>query len=62
MTNLTDQEAHEQYDEMLDEVYTPYNIGVLEFNASRVLSELDPIAYATGFNDWCDSEDIEIED
>ena len=59
---LTEHDALERYDEMLDELYTPYNIGVLEFAPSRVLKELDPTAYRTGFNDWLDSEDIELED
>lgn len=55
-------EAHKQYDEWLDEVYTPYNIGYLEWSASQVMKEMDPIAYQTGFNDWCDSENIELEE
>lgn len=59
---ISEDDALTRYDEYLDEIYTPYNIGVLEFAPSRVLKELDPTAYRTGFNDWLDSEDLELED
>lgn len=59
---ISEDDALARYDEHLDEIYTPYNIGVLEFAPSRVLKELDPTAYRTGFNDWLDSEDLELED
>ena len=50
---LTMEEAEEMYEEMIDECYGEINVGVT-FNASRVLRELDPIAYRCGFNDWMD--------
>lgn len=59
---ISETDALARYDENLDEIYTPYNIGVLEFAPSRVLKDLDPTAYRTGFNDWLDSEDLELED
>jgi hypothetical protein len=62
MNNIGEQEALEQYDEWLDECYQPYNIGVLEWTASQILKELDPIAYRTGFNDWLDGEGLELEE
>jgi hypothetical protein len=46
------------YDEMLDELHSPIIIGGIEFDPSRVLKELDPIAYQCGFNDWLDSCDL----
>ena len=39
------------YDDILDEIYEPYKIGCCTFDASRVLIELDPIAYNCGIND-----------
>ena len=42
----------EMYDEMLDEVLGPVTIGSLEYEASRVMREVDPVAYRCGFNDW----------
>jgi len=41
------------YDEMLDDCY-PIKIGNIDFCASRVLKELDEIAYDCGFNDYID--------
>jgi hypothetical protein len=46
------------YDEMLDELHSPIIVGGIEFDPSRVLKELDPIAYQCGFNDWLDSCDL----
>ena len=51
---LTMEEAEEMYEEMIDECYGEVNVGVT-FNASRVLKELDPIAFRCGFNDYMDS-------
>lgn len=49
----------EQYDELLDELYEPYEIGYLTFYASRVLFELDEIAYKDGKSDFADSIELE---
>lgn len=46
------------YDELLDELHSPIIVGGIEFEPSRVLKELDPIAYRCGFNDWLDSCDM----
>lgn len=55
-------EAIAAYEDYLDEVAGPFEIGHLTFDASRVLRELDPIAYRVGFFDWADAEDIETDD
>lgn len=55
-------EAIAAYDEFLNEVDGPFKIGHLTFDASRVLRELDPIAYRVGFFDWADAEDIDTDD
>ena len=39
------------YDAFLDEVYGSFTIGVCTFDASRILAELDPIAYSCGLSD-----------
>lgn len=46
----------EQYDEFLDEFW-PVCIGSLEYAASMVLREVDPIAYRCGLLDYVDSLD-----
>ena len=53
---LTGWELHERYDEVLDEVYEPVTVTGMQYQTSRALRELDPIAYRCGFNDWLDSE------
>lgn len=47
----------ERYNEMLDEIGTT-EIGNISFCPSRVLSELDPIAYSCGFDAFLSSIDV----
>ena len=54
MPYLSMEQAEEMYDDMIDEIYGEVKVGVT-FNASRVLKELDPIAYRCGFSDYVDS-------
>lgn len=49
---LSDNELHERYDEMLDEVYGEF----MNLLASDILKSTDPIAYRVGFSDWIDGE------
>lgn len=53
---LTESELEERYDDYLDEVVGEIEIGSLTYLASRVLQEVDPIAYRVGFSDWMDAE------
>ena len=46
--------SDEEYDEFLDDCYGPFEIGGIKFYASRVLAELDPIAYSCGKYDYED--------
>jgi len=50
-------EALSEYNDMLDDVYGEF-MGYL---ASRILREIDPIAYRVGFHDWLDGEGIDID-
>ena len=56
-TYIDESDAEAQYDDMLDELY-PVQIGGMSFCASRVLKELDPIAYNCGFSDWLDANEL----
>ncbi|MHB8413986.1 MAG: hypothetical protein ACYDB1_01130 [Acidiferrobacteraceae bacterium] len=58
MRYMTEYEAHEQYDEMLDECYPETECAGLKYRTSRALRELDPTAYRCGFMDWCAAEGI----
>lgn len=49
----------ESYEDILDEL-SPVKVGNIEFDASRILENLDPIAYRVGLNDFIDSEGEDI--
>lgn len=56
----TEEQAHDMYDNMLDGVYPTVTIGSLTWDPSRVLKELDPIAYRCGFSDYtADFEEVD---
>lgn len=50
MANRDDLEA--EYDFYFDETYPAVVIGEFTFEASRVIKELDPIAYREGYWDY----------
>lgn len=60
MTKLTEHEAYDLFDEMLDELST-FKIGNLEYPGSQVLKAVDPIAYRNEFIDFLDSRRGEYE-
>tara|TARA_R100000329_G_scaffold146340_1_gene132780 strand:+ start:1068 stop:1232 length:165 start_codon:yes stop_codon:yes gene_type:complete len=52
------EEANRQFDEWFDEITPTVKIGYLEYNASRALRLLDPIAYRTSVYEWeCENEE-----
>jgi len=55
-------DLHDQYDDMLDEIYKE-QIDQVNFIslpcASELLKEHDPVAYRCGYNDFVDSFDFE---
>jgi len=58
---IAETDALQRYDEMLNEIHESVKCGNLEWDMSRVLKEMDPTAYRTGFSDWLDSEGLELE-
>lgn len=52
--------SDERYDKMLDECFSFDSVGgpFAHMAPSRVLAEVDPVAYRCGKNDWMDGEDI----
>lgn len=58
---MDENEAYELYDEWLNDLSGDVEVAGCVFDASRILKELDPIAYQCGFNDWMDAEGIEVE-
>lgn len=59
--SISESDALQRYDEMLDEIHEGVKCGELEWDMSRVLKEMDPTAYQCGFSDWLDSEGLELE-
>lgn len=61
---ITEAEALEMYEEMLDDCEGPVELCGMTYSASHVLREVDPVAYRCGFNDYVDSltdDDIFVE-
>ena len=58
MRYISESDATEQYDNLLDEVYGEITVSGITWDASRILAEMDPTAYWLGMNDWLDSEDL----
>ena len=57
----TTTDAYNSFDEFLDEVFGDATIAGMTYRPSRALLALDPIAYRCGFNDWADSEGIDVD-
>ena len=58
---LDPDDYEDQFDDMLDESGT-VEAGGYSFYPSRILEELDPVAYRCGLNDFVDSLDVEDSD
>lgn len=52
---ISEMDALEQYDQMLDDVYPEVTLGFSSFLPSRILKEMDRIAYNEGFHDYVNS-------
>jgi len=51
---LSQSDASEMYDEILDQD-GPVTVAGIQFDPSRILREMDPIAYDVGFSDFVSS-------
>ena len=60
MRTLTEKEAYAEYDDMLNEMSPLDGIACNCF--STLLLEGDPTAYECGFSDFCDGQEIEVEE
>lgn len=53
---LSESDLDDMYAEMLDDCYGHVNVCGYEYDTSRALRELDPIAYRCEFLNWLDGE------
>lgn len=60
MENKED-ESIQQYRDMIDDTVGDIEIFNMSYCASRVLEEIDPIAFNCGYNDYFDEKLSEIE-
>ena len=58
---ISEYEAYNQYDEMLNSCYPMVSVCGYEYEPARALKELDPIAYRVGFSDFCSSLESEYD-
>lgn len=52
-------EYETEFRNMLDECYEPFRIGNLEYQPSRVLRAIDPIAFRCGLMEYIDQAECE---
>ena len=52
---LTEIEATDRYNQMLDEVYPEATLGVSTFSPHQILWKMDRVAYNEGFQDYVNS-------
>jgi hypothetical protein len=61
-TSISEKDALERFDEFLDECWENAWVCGYEFTSSRALKQLDPTAYREEFNNWLNSEGLELEE
>ena len=55
MARITEYEATERYNEMLNECYSLAEVAGYTYAVSHLFKMVDPIAYRTGLADYIDS-------
>ena len=55
MQVMTERQARESYDEMLDECYPEVVLGYSTFSPSDILRTMDPTCYEMGFTEYVDN-------
>ena len=56
---MNESEALERYKDMLDEIKQNW---ITNYFGGDVMEEIDPIGFRVGFSDFCDNEEIEVDD
>lgn len=59
---MKEQQAIKLFNEFLDDIYDQISVCGYEYSPSDLLESVDPIAYREEFLNWCDAENIEVDD
>jgi hypothetical protein len=57
---ITEQQAHQQWEDCLNQ-QGKIEIAGVTFDPAYILLEMDPVAYRTGFNDFCDAQGYDLD-
>ena len=58
---MTESQLQESFEQYLDDVHTEVTIAGITFSASRVLREMDPIAFQVYMSDYASASNMDIE-
>ena len=61
-TIISEDEAIERFNDMLDECFPLVQFGSLSYQPSEVLKRVDPTAYRCEFLNWLDCEELTIDE
>lgn len=62
VTNGEVELSNEEYNDYIDEIYEPVKVAGMKFNVSRILEEIDPVAWRCGKSDYESELDSELQD
>lgn len=51
---ISDESLAELHDDLIDEIYPAVSVGIYEWAPSRVLKEIDPVAYRVSVIEYID--------
>lgn len=61
-TIISEDDAIERFENMLDECFPLVKFGSLSYSPSEVLKRVDPTAYRCEFLNWLDCEELTIDE
>lgn len=61
---ISEWSLQELHDDLIDEIYEPVTVGIYQWAPSRVLKEMDPVAYRVSVIEYIDQllDDGQIEE
>lgn len=62
MRYMSEDAAREEFDSIMRDNYGDVTVCGMQMDALYVLKNMDEVAYDEAFNDYCDANDINIDD